>query len=91
MQIIKSILLNIISDIKKEYEHANFCFPFFNSSHEAYCVILEEVDEYWDEVKKNGSVERKYDELIQIAAMAIKAIVSMDIENRKDIEDHKSD
>ena len=52
-----------------------------NSPHEAYAVILEELDEYWDEVKiynphKIGrdTRPRQREELIQLAAMAIRAI-----------------
>ena len=43
-----------------------------NSLHESYAVILEEVDEFWDEVKKQSEARdqnaiRK--ELVQIATM----------------------
>lgn len=47
----------------------------FNNQHEGYAVILEELDELWDEVKKN---QRNYDlaamhkEAIQCAAMCIR-------------------
>jgi hypothetical protein len=53
----------------------------FNGIHEGYAVLLEEVDELWDEVKKNP---RKYPggsglhrdamrkEAIQVAAMALR-------------------
>jgi len=46
------------------------------SLHEAYAVILEEVDELWDEVKKkrqNRSQGKILGELIQIAAMCQRA------------------
>ncbi len=46
-----------------------------NSYHEGYAVILEEVDELWDEVKRKTS-ERDpnaaREELVQIAAMCQK-------------------
>lgn len=52
-----------------------------NGPHEAYAVLLEEMDEYWDEVKKynpnkpgRDTRPRQREELIQIAAMAIRAI-----------------
>ena len=52
-----------------------------NSPHEAYAVLLEEVEEYWDEVRKynphkpgRDTRPRQREELIQIAAMAIRAI-----------------
>jgi len=46
------------------------------SSHEAYAVILEEVDEFWEEVKlksENRSKIRMLHELVQISAMAQRA------------------
>lgn len=55
----------------------------FNSDHEGYAVLLEEVDEYWDEVKngyKRSGKDRglwnlkKRNEAVQIAAMAIRII-----------------
>lgn len=59
-----------------EVMRAKGMFPDkFVNGHEGYAVILEEVDELWDEVKKN---QRNYDipaqrkEAIQIAAMAIR-------------------
>lgn len=51
----------------------------FVSTHEAYAVLLEEVDELWDEVKKNtGKTPEAYTEAVQIAAMAYKYIISFD-------------
>jgi len=50
----------------------------FNSPHEGYAVILEELDELWDEVRawqpadKNRAEMRK--EAIHVAAMAIRFI-----------------
>ena len=43
------------------------------SAHEGWAVLLEEVDELWDEVKKKPSARNStamYSELVQIAAMA---------------------
>jgi hypothetical protein len=54
-------------------------FPLFNSSHEGYAVLKEEVDELWDEIKNNkcpmSSVNQKK-EAIQVGAMAIKFLMS---------------
>lgn len=44
-----------------------------NSFHEGYGVLLEEVDEFWDEVKKRSSKRipaKVLAELVQVAAMA---------------------
>lgn len=46
----------------------------FNSTHEGFSVLKEEVDELWDEVKANGSKERLRAEAVQVAAMAIRFI-----------------
>lgn len=45
------------------------------SVHEGYAVILEELDEVWEEVKKRTSerdMANLYKELIQVSAMAQK-------------------
>jgi hypothetical protein len=52
----------------------------FASLHEAYAVILEELDEVWEitlQKRKDRNPGALRKELIQVAAMAIKAIHSM--------------
>jgi hypothetical protein len=69
---------NILLEIKNEYERAKQKYKRpFSSHHEAYAVILEELDELWDEIKKK---EEQYDlikqrkEAIQIGAMILRFI-----------------
>lgn len=53
-------------------------FPAFNSAHEGYAVILEELDELWMEIKahqRNRSNEAMRREAIQVAAMALRFIM----------------
>jgi len=53
----------------------------FHSAHEAYGVILEELDEVWEIVKlkrRDRSPSKLRKELIQLAAMAIKGIQSIE-------------
>lgn len=62
-----------------ELENANNKFALFNSSHEGYAVLLEEVDELWDEIKNNKdpmSIMNQKKEAVQIGAMAIKFLMS---------------
>ena len=45
----------------------------FNSPHEGYAVILEELDELWEHVKADtGRTPDARDEAIQVAAMALR-------------------
>lgn len=47
----------------------------FNSAHEAYGVLLEELDELWDHVKTNQKrrdIDAMRKEAMQVAAMAIR-------------------
>lgn len=73
--------VDLIAAITAEVERAKRHGEFFASLHEAYAVILEEVDEVWDITRQK---RRERDELelrkefIQIAAMAVKALNSMD-------------
>ena len=65
-----SKLYELIEQIKNKAvkQHGDF-----NSLHEGYAVILEEVDELWDETKKKRpDVKNAKTECLQIAAMCIK-------------------
>lgn len=93
--------------INEELQNANKKFPLFSSWHEAYAVILEEVEEanneadvmcnlyldrLWHDIKAKASSEadrfeninmlrwhtvRAIEELIQVAAMCDKAVMSL--------------
>ncbi len=47
----------------------------FNSPHEGYGVLLEELDEVWDEVKANN-MPACLEEMVQVGAMAAHFITS---------------
>jgi hypothetical protein len=70
----KEIALKLIS---KEYNDAKRSWPTFNSTHEGYAVILEELDELWDEIKANGPQGRLQDEAVQVAAMALRFLIDL--------------
>lgn len=59
-------------EVLAELNRATEKYGSFTSTHEGYAVILEELDELWDEVKTNGSNERLRKEATQVAAMAIR-------------------
>lgn len=71
---------DVCADVLAELHRAERHGASFASLHEAYAVILEELDEVWDITKqkrKNRSESELLKELVQVAAMAIKAIESM--------------
>lgn len=70
-------LLGVIThEVIEEYKNSMKKFPEFNTPHEGYAVIKEEVDELWEEVReKEHNYEKMEKECIQIAAMAVKFIM----------------
>jgi hypothetical protein len=60
--------------ILREYERATKMYGPFNSPHEGYGIILEELDEFWDEVKANNNTDARK-ELVQVAAMCLRYLM----------------
>jgi len=71
---------DIFSAIAEEVRRASKHGTEFSNLHEAYSVILEEVDELWDITRQKKKLRKRNEieaELIQIAAMAVKALGSV--------------
>lgn len=66
----------IIEALEQEIDSATKEFGPFNSAHEGYAVILEELDEAWEEIKKND-LEAAKREMLQVAAMAIRFLLDI--------------
>jgi hypothetical protein len=69
-----------MSAIVNEYYKAANRFGPFHSAHEGIAVIKEELDELWDEIKKNPesrSPEKMLEEAAQLGAMAKRFIVDI--------------
>lgn len=62
--------------IREEWERARQKFPRFNSPHEGYAVIKEELEELWDAVKADD-YPQGYKEALQIAAMAFSYLMEI--------------
>ena len=63
-----------------ELDSARSSYPEMHSLHEGYAVLLEEVDELWDEIKKkpsDTSILKVREEAIQVAAMALRIVVDL--------------
>lgn len=65
-----------IEDIAVEAKSARRKFAPFNSAHEGWAVMFEELDECWDEVRANNH-ERAIAEAIQVGAMAVRFVADM--------------
>ncbi len=66
---------NLRNDIEAEYSDAIHSFPPFNSYHEGFAVLKEEIDELWDEIKGEQRKNELLKEAKQVAAMAIRFII----------------
>lgn len=69
-----------IAEMIEELEVAQRSHNPMNSVHEAYAVILEELDEFWEECKKklgHRDPDLMRIELMQIAAMACRAAIDL--------------
>ena len=83
----KKKLESICEEMRREVTRAVELHGSMKSQHDAYGVILEELDEFWDEVKINPKklspddqerrLARMRNELIQLGAMAIRAIYDL--------------
>jgi hypothetical protein len=71
-------IVSLLEEVGRELNRARQKHPVgMHSAHEAHSVILEELEEFWDQVKlqtnqRDPKEMRK--ELIQTAAMALRAI-----------------
>lgn len=65
----------ILRNVAAELDRATEAYGAFASPHEGYAVLLEEVHELWDEVRKRPGVRSRADmrrEATQVAAMAVR-------------------
>ena len=71
----------VLEETAAEVLRAKQLFPIdFHNQHEAYAVILEEIDELWDEIKKNHKfydLEAQRKEAKQAAAMLVRLMVEL--------------
>jgi len=72
---------NALIRIGEEYLRAKEKFNKFNSAHEAYAVILEELNEFWHLVQNHdkewAGPENMKAEIQAVGAMAMRFIIDM--------------
>ncbi|MCL5782695.1 MAG: hypothetical protein M1476_02145 [Candidatus Thermoplasmatota archaeon] len=67
----------VFEEVKAEIIRAHSKYGKFNSTHEAYAVILEETEELWETIRKKEPKQRTYEEAIQVAAATIALIIDL--------------
>ena len=70
----------VIDGLQRELERAQSHYPAYHSTHEGYAVIREELDELWDNVKreKRTSADGVTGiEALQVATTAVRFILDL--------------
>lgn len=76
-------MYRIIEDILENTKNAKLKHPKeYSSGHETYGILMEEVDEFFDTLKKNEAPERSRQELLDIITVAIRGIELIDKVNK---------
>lgn len=68
-----------MAKVMGELQRAQKKFPPFASPHEGWAIIWEELDEMWEEVRKNDRFRAK-EEAVQVAAMAIRYLIDIKLD-----------
>jgi len=78
MTIMDDAIDRVLADLRAEVRRALEQHRPMQSAHCGYAVILEELDELWDEVKGNrGSENSARVEALQVAAMGVRYIIDI--------------
>lgn len=70
----------VIAAILKEYSRASATNGSFHSVHEGYAILLEEIEELWDEIRLKAALRNPSNvahEAIQIGAMAMRFLYDL--------------
>lgn len=77
---IKLAFSPFLGAMMQEMQRAQLDFPPMHSLHEAYAILKEEVDEFWDEVKLKPALRNQdalIKELVQVATMAWRTVYDL--------------
>ncbi len=68
---------SVILKLLQEYQNAKRKHPSFTTLHQEYAVILEELDETWDVIKKNAGESTILFEIQAVGAMTLRFMVDL--------------
>ena len=71
---IGTTITDVLNAVQFELARATAKFPPMRSAHEASAIIREEYEEFWEAVKEDDAPYTKFRELVQIAAMCVRAV-----------------
>lgn len=70
--------VNVLAEVEVELARAMQRFASFPTLHHGYAVLLEEVDELWEEVKQRSPDPKAIrKEAVQVAAMAVRFVADL--------------
>ena len=68
----------VLAQVRAEVIRARTKHKAMNSPHEGYAVLKEEVDELWEEIRRdNGRELSALEEATQVAAMGVRYVMDM--------------
>lgn len=77
----RSEIEEFLQRMREEFSYTRIKYPkAISSPHEAAAIIREEFEEFWEEVRDNRSKDYMYRELVQIATMALRTVLDLDLE-----------
>lgn len=76
-------LIDALESIENEYKNAREKFKPMYNFHEAYGIIKEEFDEFFDAVKSKSPNRHAnvFKEIIQVGAMCLSVLIELDKED----------
>jgi hypothetical protein len=67
-----------LGQVHDEFARATSIHGKFNSAHEGFAVLKEEIDELWEEVKRRDRLpDHLRKEAVQVGAMALRFLVDI--------------
>lgn len=73
-----SNITDTLAEVHTELARAQSLYAPFNSGHEGWAVIQEEMDELFDALRERAPKYMQRKEAIQVAAMAIRYVIDLE-------------